>query len=85
VLKSIYTDQELRKIQKKDSDWDLLILLNSDQITSDIENAFTSPLYDIEFETGGIIIPMIYSQKGWDTNYRITPFYKNVMKEGYLI
>ena len=70
---------------KKDSDWDLLILLNIDQITSEIENAITYPLYDLEFETGEIISPMIYSQKEWNTKYSITPFYKNVMKEGYLI
>jgi len=70
---------------KKDSDWDLLILLNRDQITSEIENSITYPLYDLEFETGEIISPMIYSQKEWNTKYSITPFYKNVMKEGYLI
>jgi uncharacterized protein len=70
---------------KKDSDWDLLILLNKDQITSEIENSITYPLYDLEFETGEIISPMIYSQKEWNTKYSITPFYKNVMKEGQLI
>jgi len=70
---------------KKDSDWDLLILLKKDQITSEIENSITDPLYDLEFETGEIISPMIYSQKEWNTKYSITPFYKNVMKEGQLI
>ena len=70
---------------KKDSDWDLLILLKKDQITSEIENSITDPLYDLEFETGEIISPMIYSQKEWNTKYSITPFYKNVMTEGYLI
>ena len=70
---------------KKDSDWDLLILLKKDQITSEIENSITDPLYDLEFATGEIISPMIYSQKEWNTKYSITPFYKNVMKEGQLI
>jgi predicted nucleotidyltransferase len=70
---------------KKDSDWDLSILLNRDKITSEIENDITYPLYDLEFETGEIISPMVYTQKEWITKYSITPFYKNVMKEGHLI
>jgi predicted nucleotidyltransferase len=70
---------------KKDSDWDLLILLNRDKITSEIENDITYPLYDLEFETGEIISPMVYTQKEWTTKYSITPFYKNIMKEGHLI
>ena len=69
----------------KDSDWDLLILLNREKITSEIENKITSPLYDLEFETGEIISPMVYTLKEWNTKYNVTPFYKNVMKEGHLI
>ena len=69
----------------KDSDWDLLILLNREKITSEIENEITSPLYDLEFETGEIISPMVYTLKEWNTKYNVTPFYKNVMKEGHLI
>ena len=69
----------------KDSDWDLLILLNRDKITSEIENEITSPLYDLEFETGEVISPMVYTLKEWNTKYNVTPFYKNVMKEGHLI
>ena len=70
---------------RKDSDWDLLILLNREKITSEIENKITSPLYDLEFETGEIISPMVYTLKEWNTKYNVTPFYKNVMKEGHLI
>lgn len=70
---------------KKDSDWDLLILLNRDKITPEIEDEITSPLYDLEFDTGEIISPMIYSQQEWNTKYNITPFYRNVMREGHLL
>ena len=69
----------------KDSDGDLLILLNREKITSEIENEITSPLYDLEFETGEIISPIVYTLKEWNTKYNVTPFYKNVMKEGHLI
>jgi len=70
---------------RSDSDWDLLILLNKDKITSEIEQRITYPLYDLEFETGEIISPMVYSENEWKTKYRITPFYSNVMKEGMLL
>lgn len=70
---------------KPDSDWDLLILLNKDRITNEIEQTITDPLYDLEFETGEVISPMIYSQQEWDSKYRITPYYSNVMKDSQLL
>lgn len=70
---------------KPDSDWDLLILLKRDQITDDIEKSISYPLYDLEFETGEVISPMVYSEKEWYTKYKITPFYNNVMREGRLL
>jgi predicted nucleotidyltransferase len=69
----------------KDSDWDLLILLKEKNISAEIEDKITSPLYDLEFETGEIISPMVYSEDDWNNLYNITPFYKNVMKEGQLL
>lgn len=74
-----------RATAKKGSDWDILILLNKNDISSDLEKEITSPLYDLEFETGEIISPIIYSEKDWNSKYRVTPFYKNVMKEGQLL
>lgn len=74
-----------RGTARKNSDWDLLILLNRDNITTDIENEITHPLYDLEFETGQIISPMVYTLNEWITKYSITPFYKTVMREGHLI
>ena len=70
---------------KSDSDWDLLILLDKDQITPDTEQQITYPLYDLEFDTGEIISPMVYTQSEWFNKYRLTPFFKNVMHEGILI
>lgn len=74
-----------RGTSRPDSDWDLLILLNNDKITSEIEQNITYPLYDLEFEIGEVISPMVYSEKEWESKYRITPFYSNVMKEGRLL
>jgi predicted nucleotidyltransferase len=74
-----------RGTMNSDSDWDLLILLNKEKITTEIERNVTSPLYDLEFEIGEVISPMIYSEKEWNTKHRVTPFYSNVMKEGKLL
>lgn len=70
---------------KADSDWDLLRLLNHDKITTDIERSVTYPLYDLEFETGEVISPMVYSEKDWNSKHRITPFYSTVMREGKIL
>lgn len=75
----------VRGTANTESDWDILILLNRDKISSDVESEITDPLYDLEFDTGEVISPMIYSEKEWNTKYSITPFYHNVMREGKLL
>lgn len=70
---------------KINSDIDILILIDKDKITSSDAIRLSYPLYDIEFETGKIISPLILSRKNWETKHRITPFYKNVQKEGVVL
>ena len=74
-----------RGTMKPDSDWDLLILLNKDKITTEVERNVTYPLYDLEFEIGEVISPIVYSEKEWNSKHNITPFYSNVMREGKLL
>jgi uncharacterized protein len=72
LIKKIVTEQDPRaKIYlygsrsrgtaKRNSDWDLLILLNKDTISQEDEQKIAYPLYDLEFDTGEVISPMIYS------------------------
>ena len=74
-----------RGTSTNESDWDLLILLDKENISTEEEQKITYPLYDLEFDTGEVISPMIYSKKEWNSKYKITSFYKNVMKEGKLL
>ena len=75
-----------RKVDiNENSDWDILILLETKNVSRDDEKEITSPLYDLEFDTGEIISPMVYSYTEWNTKYGMTPFYNNVMKEGKLL
>jgi uncharacterized protein len=70
---------------KEDSDVDLLILVDKDKISRSDDKRIKYPLYDIEFETGTIISPMVFSKRDWETIHRITPFYENVVKEGKVL
>jgi predicted nucleotidyltransferase len=66
----------------EDSDIDLLILVNKDHISRKEEKRIKYPLYDLEFDTGQIISPMIISALDWENIHSITPLYKNIKKEG---
>lgn len=63
------------------SDWDLLILLNSDNVPFSLETEIMDELYNIELETGLIMSPMIYSKNEWNTKYKVTPLIENINKE----
>jgi uncharacterized protein len=66
----------------KQSDIDILILVDHDKITYSDELRIKYPLYDLEFETGQVISPLIFSRNDWETRHSITPFYKNIKKDG---
>ncbi len=68
--------------QRKESDLDLVILLNKEKVNRVDEKRVKYPLYEIEFDTGQIISPMVFSKFDWETRHRITPFFHNVSKEG---
>lgn len=67
---------------KRLSDWDLLILLNSKNITFDIETKLMDDFYELELETGEIISPLVYSKTDWESKHTYTPLFENIQKEG---
>ena len=67
------------------SDIDLLILLDKDKITYADEKRIKYPLYDLEFETGMSISPVVFSRNDWETRHSVTPFYHSVKREGLLL
>jgi predicted nucleotidyltransferase len=67
------------------SDWDLLILLNRQNITFDFEIKMMDDFYEIELETGEIFSPLIYSKSDWNINHSITPLFENIQREGVRI
>jgi predicted nucleotidyltransferase len=68
-----------------ESDIDLLILMDKENVSREEEKKIIYPLYDIEFETGKVISPIIKTKKDWITKYPSTPFYQNVTTDGISI
>ena len=67
--------------EHSESDWDILILTDY-PVDLEIENKFRDKLYDLELETGEPLSIVIFSKDEWRRKQRITPFYRNVNKEG---
>ena len=76
---------QARGDSQKLSDWDLLVLLNINEIPFALETSLMDEFYEIELETGQIISPLIYSKKDWEENYSFTPLFENIKKEGIRI
>lgn len=82
--KAMLFGSQARGTARADSDWDILVILDKDTLVpSDYDNV-TFPLTMLGWELGEEINPVMYSAKEWQ-KYKITPFYKNVEKEGVKI
>ncbi|MCF8363763.1 MAG: nucleotidyltransferase domain-containing protein [Prolixibacteraceae bacterium] len=67
---------------KKLSDWDLLILLSTPNVSFDFETRVMDDFYELELETGEIFSPLIYSKSDWKSKFSVTPLFENIQKEG---
>ena len=66
----------------KDSDWDILILLNQPTVSRTIEKEYRDELFDIELEIGETISAFVFSKNDWEHTHEITPLYQNIKREG---
>ena len=67
---------------RPESDWDVLILVDDNKITNEIEDKFRDKLYNIELESGQIISTFIYPKDYWSNTLAYSPLFKNIEKEG---
>ena len=70
---------------RDDSDLDLLVLVDKDIISRFDQKRIYYPLYDIEFDRGTVVSPLIFSKKNWEMRHKNTPFYENVAREGKVL
>ncbi len=83
TAQTIVYGSEARGEAQADSDIDLLILLDEEQLLPERELEITRYLYEVEVEIGVIISPMVMLRHVWE---RVTtPFSINVMKEGVVL
>lgn len=71
-----------RGTASKESDWDILVLLNKAQVTFEDEQKIRHKLFDVELETGEPISTFVYAQTDWNTRLSVTPLYQSVTHEG---
>lgn len=79
--KAILFGSQARGTAGADSDWDILVVLDKDRLLPSDYDSVTFPLTMLGWDLGEEINPVMYSSKEWQ-KYKITPFYKNVEKEG---
>lgn len=60
-----------------ESDWDLLLLIDKDNITNSDHDNYAYPFTSLGWDCGEAISPILYSKKQWES-YSFTPFYKNL-------
>ena len=71
---------QARDEARSDSDWDLLILLEGDRVSNEDFDRWVFPFISLGWSLGVEINPVVYTYNEWQQR-KITPFYKNVMKE----
>lgn len=84
MARAILFGSRARGDARVDSDWDILILLDKDRITSDDMDSISYPIRELGWELDEMLNPIMYTSKEWESK-SFTPFYKNVMKEGVLL
>ena len=79
--KAILFGSRARGDARETSDWDILVLLDKERITSDDMDEITYAIRELGWELDEMVNPIMYTTKEWEKK-RATPFYKNVMSEG---
>jgi predicted nucleotidyltransferase len=67
---------------RKDSDWDVLILLDKPKVSLKDEQVFRHNLYDLELKIGQPISTFVYSLHDWNTRMSGTPLFKSIQQQG---
>lgn len=69
---------------REDSDWDVLVLVDKDTLEEKDHTLYTYPFWELGWETGAMIHPLIYTKKAW-LKRKGSEFYNNVNKEGIVL
>ncbi len=65
---------------KKNSDWDILIVLPKQHLVQSDYDQVSYPFVELGWTLGEQINPIVFTQQEWEAN-KITPFYDNVERD----
>lgn len=65
---------------REDSDWDILILLDKDEVEYDDFGKVAYPIEMAGWDFNVGITPIIYTKKEWNDKH-LTPFFQNVQRD----
>lgn len=66
---------------RPDSDWDVLILLDKDKVTSQDVDDYSYPLRELGWDVNECVNALLFTKKEWQQNIA-SPFYENVTRDG---
>ena len=79
--KVILFGSQVRGDTHEDSDWDLLVIVNSDSTNLDDEIKYSYPFAKLGWSYNIDLNVLLYSKNDWEKR-NFMPFYKNVLKDG---
>jgi predicted nucleotidyltransferase len=79
--KVILFGSQARGDAREDSDWDLLLIINSDSTNLDDEIKYSYPFAKLGWAHNIDLNVLLYSANDWKKR-NFMPFYKNVVKDG---
>jgi predicted nucleotidyltransferase len=79
--KVILFGSQARGDARPDSDWDLILILNSNSTNLDDEIKYSYPFTKLGWTYNTDFNVLLYSKNDWE-NRSFMPFYKNVINEG---
>jgi predicted nucleotidyltransferase len=68
-----------------ESDWDILILIDSPKTDRSVEMKYRNEIFNIELDLGEPISTLIYSKEEWYNKYSKTPLFENIENEGIVL
>ncbi len=72
-----------RRDATKNSDWDILILLDRSPVDKLTEKEFRDELFEVELETNQPISTFVFSKPEWETNILLLLYIKTYNKREY--
>lgn len=68
--------------ENKESDWDILILLNMNEVNRETEKEYREALFEVALEIGEAISTFVFSKQEWESKHLLSPLFQNIQKEG---